>query len=39
VSRWLRPWVLGIGWMEQNGGKDGLRAAISQVADGTRRLP
>lgn len=26
-------------WMEENGGKAGLRAAISQVADGTRRLP
>jgi len=26
-------------WMEENGGQVGLRAAISQVADGTRRLP
>jgi len=26
-------------WMEENGGPAGLRAAISQVADGTRRLP
>jgi hypothetical protein len=26
-------------WMEENGGKAGLAAAISQVADGTRRLP
>ena len=26
-------------WMEENGGQVGLRAAISQVANGTRRLP
>jgi hypothetical protein len=26
-------------WMEENDGKVGLRAAISQVAEGTRRLP
>ncbi len=26
-------------WMEANGGKAGLLAAISQVADGTRQLP
>jgi hypothetical protein len=26
-------------WMEANGGKTGLRDAVSQVADGTRRLP
>jgi len=26
-------------WMEENGGKTGLRDAISQIADGRRRLP
>ena len=26
-------------WLEENDGKTGLRDAISQVADGERRLP